>query len=392
MNDIQDWREFRYDRLSKVFRKELRIQMDKWKFTSAFDAGQTNVIVDESSLELALSGHAVLVSGAIATVKPGWFLGKGARIASESSAKPDWGIANAHKLVPGSKYICQARCVGETKLGWDSRYAKALMEKFDSYERNPTARSAARPYEQIQFYCEMYKTRYGWLVTDTGITVVRATLAKSRSSPPRTRMQDPSHVRGLSDDSIMSGISESLSQMSFTSHSTHDVGCLEAAFIPWKCTNERDMTPDVALLFLALLADVDSLLYEGYAPLGDVTKRQAASVTDLGVSRHISTTETPAPPPQLFIPQEGIAADVIEADIDYHIPGAKVSAKGVRNGDQTGYLISLATQWNSEEAKRIITALIQDTRAWENLKQKSRHKIGPYKNSAVYRKRRGQGP
>jgi hypothetical protein len=93
------------------------------------------------------------------------------------------------------------------------------------------------PFEQMQYYCQQWGTRYGFIITDKSLVVVRLKLSPPDPSQGLSRrirdIQSSGHKRILSDASIMTDVSETFSAMSFEPPSdSHDIGGLEVATIP----------------------------------------------------------------------------------------------------------------------------------------------------------------
>jgi len=248
VENIRTWHEFNFETLARRFNRELKTPIRAFIYKDFRDA-QAHLVNDETTLGHALSGHIVTVSAAIRRVRKNLFLSKGARVTVPGSIhQPDYGIGDDKIVVSPQGRICLARAVGETKLGWDSINTMKLMQQAKgNYEADPSVRMKAKPFEQVQHYCKKMDTRYGWIVTDKGVTVVR--------------------VKG----------SESTGEQSFQPSLTMEIALLEVAFIPWQQSAKSPWTPDLAVFFLALLAAEDFDIGHEYPPLADFAASQLSA-------------------------------------------------------------------------------------------------------------------
>jgi len=90
-------------------------------------------------------------------------------------------------------------------LWWDSENAMELMqESEDPYEMDPSIRMEARPYEQIQYCGKKHAMRYGWIVTDTSVAVVRAKLSKPTATAESVRNLRLRRTMGIKEASLTS--------------------------------------------------------------------------------------------------------------------------------------------------------------------------------------------
>lgn len=271
VESIQPWPDFTYDILVNRFRDVLRLSIDPFNYVSAFENAQLNIITSEPSFDIALAGNIAKVSSALHKVKKSLFLGGGSRIIKDQSwGRPDWGAGDSTIGYAARPDICQGILCGDTKVLWDPREAsKFVNDKREHYERLTSRRNTVSPFEQVQHYCQQWGTRYGFIITDKSLVVVRLKLSPPSPSQRQLRQlrdtQSSGHKRILSDASTMTDVSETFSAMSFEPpYDEQDIGGLEVATIPWDHGKGKVVTVDLALFLLVLLAETERHLSDHY--------------------------------------------------------------------------------------------------------------------------------
>jgi hypothetical protein len=252
----------------------LRLPIEPFSYISAFKAAQLNIITSEPSFNIALAGNIVKVLSALRKATNSLFLGKGSRITKEQLwGRPDWDADDSTVRYPDRLDICKGILYGDIKVSWGAQEATNFVNnKREHYERISSRRNAVSPFEQVQHYCQQWDTRYGFIVIDKSLIVVRLKLSSPNLSlrkPSQTRdVQSLGHKRILSDVSIMTDVSETFSALSFKPQSdSHDITGLDVAAIPWDYGKGNVLTVDLALFCLVLLAQKDRHLSDQYNSL-----------------------------------------------------------------------------------------------------------------------------
>ena len=315
LGGIRNWTEFS----AAVLRPLYRSVLDQ---TANFPAPQTLSsfeleVHDEDSLEHILSK--TIISEVSTALREAWRYchrswsedyqcvdaGRGGRAKADnedSQYRPDWAAVQSGCMNnAGTAYF--NLCPGDTKLSskWGSRFSNQEIIF------NPSL-------TQIQFYCgELYNVRYGYVITQAELCVVRVSredigsgLAEGR--PARLRAcssLQPADSSGRSSSlSSMSGISPtpSLSRQAPTSsswqeeHPNTDYRPIEVKFIPWVQNDQKNLSVKEALFFLHMMAGaprVDTKVQSDYWPFDSWV------VLESGKYRHNTTGQvTEKRPPQ----------------------------------------------------------------------------------------------
>ncbi|KAJ9636911.1 hypothetical protein H2204_005057 [Knufia peltigerae] len=267
---IKRWEDFDHASLTKRYRQSLDADTRLTSTVEAAEEAAHGVIHDETALTILLGSTNInMVSRAL----PGsLFLSAGSRIIAYPGVRPDWGAGESNIHYTSPSRICQALVCGDTKVGWDVGRAMRLVGDGD-YEEQPDAH-LVRPFEQIQHYCTVYGTRYGFILTDEFVVLVRVKLSppasKQRASRPPRQTMPESHRRVRSDTSTstnVSDVSDSFSAMSFRPKpQDEDVAALEVKIVPWDHGSSEE-TINIALYFMIRLASESRELSHHYESL-----------------------------------------------------------------------------------------------------------------------------
>ncbi|OAL38869.1 hypothetical protein AYO20_01620 [Fonsecaea nubica] len=267
---IEPWEDFDLASLTRRYRQSLDADTSLTSTVEATEEAGHTVICDEAALNIVLgSTNISMVSRAL----PGsLFLSTGSRIMQDPTVRPDWGVGDANIHYTHPRGICPALVCGDTKVGWDVERAIRVVGN-GGYEDHPSTH-LVRPFEQLQHYCTVYRTRYGFILTNEFLVLIRLKLSPSASKQrlfrPRRQTVAESHRRVLSDTSTgtnVSDVSETFSTMSFQPKpQDEDVGGLEVKIVPWDHGSSRE-TININLYFLARLASESRELSHHYDPL-----------------------------------------------------------------------------------------------------------------------------
>ncbi|KAI9768142.1 MAG: hypothetical protein M1839_004169 [Geoglossum umbratile] len=229
---VCDWTEFSYGTLRSIFQ-------DSWQIMI-----QADIPVLDEGLPLC----EVYAEDGLGHLIATWNVQVVSRALRESEGPQN----------PGKKTY-RNYCPGDTKLSskWRSEWDKELL----------TESEWELPFSQVQYYCARLNTRYGYILTDKELVVIRVT--KSADPPPRERPRrstaqyEPGHLRDLSD------VSSALSEVSLYGN-TDELGNyekLEVKSIPWSNEGPGELTVNLALWCLLSMAGTDNSIEMSYPPL-----------------------------------------------------------------------------------------------------------------------------
>ncbi|KAL2757400.1 hypothetical protein ACRALDRAFT_2032328 [Sodiomyces alcalophilus JCM 7366] len=263
------WKEFNYTRLSSLYEEELALDFDgDYNITFLRRDGE---IYSESTLE---SVSARFIHPAVNQA-----LDRVARKHNEipiyaapgsGGTQTDWTVTcDDRRWSYGSFSIRRDLVCGETKLvkKWSPEMHRADPEQW------------SQPVSQVQKYCKDAMTRYGFILTEGGITVLRFRLEPTGSgiATPRPRRDAYSTAdpvpgrRATSVNTISTEIATSVSS-AVSNLSLGDLHWPEYAFVPWKAHGRGRLTVRLALFFLSLLARGSVDLEYDYPPLDSWTE------------------------------------------------------------------------------------------------------------------------
>ena len=269
---IELWEDFEFKSLQAIYDGQLQEILNRRFILQEFSAIPQfpfREIHDEDSLEsLLIKWNQSIVSHALSNAQDHLnngqendtiYMVKGgqAKYPDDSSRyRPDWG---AVKRTANCTTKPETILPGETKLSqkWSSRKIK-LGPVYEDYETTKWL----PPVSQIFSYCVRSNSRYGYLITDEELVVVRI------REEPRTDSQ--------------SAVDTHESIESSDSTCARYIGILEYQAIPWtKDTTSEDekckgMTMNLALWWLHMMAAEDSSIKTHYPPLPGVVRQANA--------------------------------------------------------------------------------------------------------------------
>jgi hypothetical protein len=183
----------------------------------------------------------------------------------DSRSCPDW-AGTIHAGAP--PYA--SRVPGETK--------QSMKWKSSMHDVNDEKREYDKPLEQLLHYCYRCNTRYGYIITDAEAVFVRRTKSEEPAVPlsltraRRTQAPPPSpamvsFASGMSEGS--SG-SQNVTGTLYTDNGNPDINetPLEIAIVPWSNSGPTQMTINLGVWFIHLLATSDIFVEESYPALG----------------------------------------------------------------------------------------------------------------------------
>ncbi|KAF5619783.1 hypothetical protein F52700_11611 [Fusarium sp. NRRL 52700] len=239
------WDEFNYDTLTRIFRRKLA---SEYRGSSEPRALELDLIVNnEETLEDLLRRFvSPCVNYALENQQGHPHLGRGSRCGYED--RPDWSAISTEYITEHGQYA--NILPGDTKL--DTKWAPWMSEDEGSFNEWQTVLA------QELTYMARYRTRYGFIITDANLVVLRITreligagLAQTR--PRREAAAYVGHQRHSSDITMCSGDGSSsfYSDDSPLEWSYHDP---EYAVIPWNAHGKEVLTIKLALWSLVMMA------------------------------------------------------------------------------------------------------------------------------------------
>ncbi|KAF5974096.1 hypothetical protein FBULB1_7928 [Fusarium bulbicola] len=281
------WDEFNYDTLTQIFQRKLA---SEYRGSSEPRALELDLIINnEETLEDLLRRFvSPCVNYALERQQGQPHLGRGSRCGFED--RPDWSAISAEYMTEHGQFA--NILPGDTKL--DAKWSPWMFEDMGSF--NEWQKVVA----QELTYMARYRTRYGFIITDANLVVLRITrellgagLAQAR--PRREAAVFVSHQRHSSDTTMGSGDGSSsfYSDDSPLEWSYYDP---EYAVIPWNAHGEEVLTIKLALWCLIMMAmsgdrridysypPLDSWRYEGK---GYVHNTSGATKAKLAAGDHL---------------------------------------------------------------------------------------------------------
>lgn len=297
---IEQWQDFHYDSLQKIYggvlHQILRTEYS-WNDHSNIPRKPHCEIVNESSLELLLGmwNWRVVSEGLLKAQKSLYgrrnsnviYMVKGGRAQIPAATKffPDW--AGTQKD-PKNDKTQEGTSKPPNILPGDSKLAKKWSSNkiIDGFVRSEKS-DWLKPLRQIYTYCVKANARYGYIITDEEVVVVRV-----RPNIQPDDLGETNDSQEHQQRSESSGKNKEMvdSQASFSEvDEGHDFilpspvfrevegnGRLEYKAIPWRNAASRDprlsntLTVNLALWWLYIMASVSSNIKEQYAPLKEV--------------------------------------------------------------------------------------------------------------------------
>ncbi len=303
---IDKWEDFEYDSLRSIYggtlHRVLKREFPLQDF-SAIPQVPFCEVFDENSLDTLLTkwNHSV-VSEALSTAQrclyksqtsKTIYMAKGGQANFPESVKfrPDWaGVQPAtlrnnelkkssvpRRILPGdAKESTKPRDIlpGDTKV---SKKWSSLDIVLGQVQTKWTTKDWLRPLNQLYTYCVKANARYGYIITDKELVVIRIR--------PNLRTED-SQPTNEEFESARAGPQETKAKSRMANHSKTDDeniamlcdGRLEYKAIPWSTTESEDpqhpdsLTVNLALWWLHVMASVSREIEEQYPALKELAK------------------------------------------------------------------------------------------------------------------------
>ncbi|KAG5801693.1 hypothetical protein H9Q74_009187 [Fusarium xylarioides] len=239
------WDEFNYDTLTRIFRRKLA---SEYRGSSEPRALELDLVVNnEETLEDLLRRFvSPCVNYALEHQQGHPHLGRGSRCGFED--RPDWSAISTEYITEHGQFA--NILPGDTKL--DAKWSPWMSEDMGSF--NEWQKVLA----QELTYMARYRTRYGFIITDANLVVLRITreligAGLAQTCPRREPAVSVGHQRHSSDVTMGSGDGSSsfYSDDSPLEWSYHDP---EYAVIPWNAHGKEVLTIKLALWSLIMMA------------------------------------------------------------------------------------------------------------------------------------------
>jgi len=302
---IKDWTDFQYESLRSIYGGVLNQVLESEFLCQDFSAipqKPFREIYDERSLESLLTkwNHSV-VSEALSKAQEQLYTnhsnmtiymatGGQSRIPELVKEKrfPDWaGIqpALSQADVQGTKISSINILPGDTKVS-----KKWLSDDIvdGALDTDYTPDNWQRPLKQVYTYCVRANARYGYIITDKELVVIRIGPSTQEETPASTQESSQGFdVAQTNSEMLEAESSKGCFEYDEGNHYTlptpifnklkRDGGMLEYKAIPWTNGNEGNplrahdsMTVNLALWWLHMMASVSSTIKERYAPLREI--------------------------------------------------------------------------------------------------------------------------
>jgi hypothetical protein len=284
-SNIEKWEEFNLTNIKKIFNGDVKNTL-KTKFFELRDFSFVDPeccqIVNEKSLEVVLyqSTERIVLE---ALRKTSWGMisqnvymlsGDTARLPFDKAivkSKSDWAgkstVQRANNILPGDTKVSKS---------WtsDELFKKIKLQGRGKRQLKDTS-PLMWPIRQILHYCIKAHTRYGYIITDHELVVMRVGLAEA---------DNPNASFGELRDAVT------------------DNALVQLAAIPWgNHTNDREMTINLALWIIHLLAANNGMLDRQYGKLEDETAQDPASQKELvapAIPASLTTAESQSQQPE----------------------------------------------------------------------------------------------
>ncbi|KAH6627772.1 hypothetical protein F5144DRAFT_283697 [Chaetomium tenue] len=245
VSDWQPWADFNYDTLTRIFQRELSQEYRGEREPRPL-YNDLRIHNEESFEDLLRRFVTPVVNYALEGQAISCHYGRGTRCPNRDSYKPDWSLVSEHHINGEGGY--RNLLPGDTKL--DAKWQPDMIDTRDYGEWQKVV-------SQVATYMACYFSRYGFIITDTVLVVLRITrqevgpgLAASRSRRPRGPNPAASHARHPSDVSMTSDGSTFIDNDALN-WDYHDP---EYAIVPWAAHGRGRLTIKLALWCLAKMA------------------------------------------------------------------------------------------------------------------------------------------
>jgi hypothetical protein len=289
-SDWQPWADFDYATLTRIFRRELNQEYRGEREPRPL-YNDLRIYNEESFEDLLRRFVTPVVNYALEEQAGSCHYGRGTRCTNEDLYKPDWSLVSGHHLNGEGGY--KNLLPGDTKL--DSKWQPEMIDTVDYSEWQKVV-------AQVATYMASHCSRYGFIITDAVLVVLRITrrevgpgLAVGRSRRPGLA---PGYARHSSDVSVASDGS-TFQDSDALQWDYHDP---EYAIVPWTAHGRGNLTIKLALWCLAKMAstgegtidyrypDLDSWRIAGDGSAGYVHNTSGARKTRLSEhDRHVES-------------------------------------------------------------------------------------------------------
>ena len=301
---IQVWEDFNLNTLKQTYAYALKLCLQ----TNSHPHSDTSIpqypfceIHDEDSLEsLLVKWTQSVVSDALAVYQtspmahystdPRIFMVKGGQAdycGSRSKYRPDWAgvyrssISRASRppnILPGETKLSSKWNSYDIQTGWladldierSEVCTKDREEKKDGEKGKKNLPEWLKPLRQIFTYCLRCQVRYGYIITDQELVVLRL-----RAGPEHESFSARHEHRKVQGKDDKSSFELTAGPMVLRAK---DYGILEYKAIPWQpqknllSQDTEHLTVNLALWWLHLMASQDTDIDEFYTPLGDLAE------------------------------------------------------------------------------------------------------------------------
>lgn len=239
----KDWEDFTFPNIYKIFESELNQEYEgpeePWMHPE--DLRIYSEACCEAATQMARTPIVNFALTSSSTKEGIPYYGSGPRCKNPDLLKPDWSCtSHAGTKNKNAKDNLVNLVTGDTKLSekWDPTW----LEKGEETNRR---KAWNEPVKQVAGYMWSAKLRYGFIVTDKDLVVLRMTRLKEWEKAPA---KDPTYVdKGEKRDPFYA---------------------LEHKAISWTVEGEKKLTAKLALWALAKLAKIGHTLEERYGKLG----------------------------------------------------------------------------------------------------------------------------
>lgn len=294
--EIKRWNDFEYDALKSIYGGTLHELLDCQFALEEFTIPQQPFcqIHDENSLDsVVIKWNQSVISTALSAAQnhPNGQLpheeiymyrgGQAQYPGAESRLRPDWaGVKPA--TVPLSEPDTKAKNVlpGDTKPSrkWSSAQIVAGPIK------GATEKNWFHPLSQVYTYCVRANARYGYIITDKELVVLRvrpkAQTDESASQPPLETLDTILEKAPRNAAKIVKSMRAETKSPASRAISQ---GVLEYRAIPWQGHGDEEgedseiLTVNLALWWLHMMAAESNVIEERYAPLPETQRNQQPS-------------------------------------------------------------------------------------------------------------------
>ena len=234
-----------------------------------------------------------------------WSWGSLSDVQEDPRLRPDWAGTVHSGNVPYPNLV-----PGDTKQS----------AKWKSNMNTPRQQEEFRkPFRQGLTYCVKLNTRYGYIVTDAEATYFRRTKSAEPASPLSTNRpqrqniqpSQPIHSRVLSINSATSGVtamSLDSSGSGYTDAGNPDINetPLEVCTVDWGSSGGHQLTVNLGLWFIHMLATSDNSVKEGYPELGSwqafTDSKGQSGYRQVGSNKFVKTLPKGAPMAKISAP------------------------------------------------------------------------------------------